>query len=799
MSVLNENTLIGASAAGGYDIPNSLRFNDNDSAYLSRTPASAGNRKTWTWSGWVKRGNLGIDQKILRVPGWLNLNFTTTDTLAIAMGTPRRVTTAKYRDPSSWYHILVALDTSNTTAADRLILYVNSVRIGDFSESNDPSLNEEFVLNSTVAHYLGTQDASSQYLDGYLSEVNFIDGQALTPDSFGETGDYGEWLPKAYAGARGTNGFYLDFKDSGSLGNDAAGSNNWTPTNLAATDQMLDSPTNNFATLNPLSEKGVGQYTFSEGNLELYTGNSYNSYVTSTIGLPLSGKVYIEYECTSSDSKRRDSIGLALNNTTSSYMGQSSTTIGYNGYFGTVTGLVSRTFATFLSGDIIGIAVDCDNGKVWFAKNNVWQEGDPSAGSGQTATLTTPSDWSFALGGYASASSSYIVSGGLNFGQDSSFAGNKTAQGNSDANGIGDFYYATPTGFLALCTKNLPDATVVPSEHFNTVLYTGNGSSTHAITGVGFTPDWLWAKQRNTTRSHRLLDSVRGNGVYLASNNTNSDDSASGLFKTFDSDGFTLDAASALNQSGGTYVAWNWKAGGTGVSNTDGSITSTVSANVDAGFSIVSYTGNGTAGATVGHGLSTAPEMLIVKNRDTGTDGWPVYHSSNTSNPETDYLFLNDTNATADSIFYWNDTSPTSSVFSLGTTGRVNANTENLIAYAFHSVDGYSKVGSYTGNGSDDGTFVYTGFRPAYVMIKRTDSTSNWVSLDSTRDPENATPYKILYPNLSNAEDSSGGFVWEFTSNGIKIRTTSGEINASGGTYIYLAFAESPFKHSNAR
>ena len=191
--------------------------------------------------------------------------------------------------------------------------------------------------------------------------------------------------------------------------------------------------------------------------------------------------------------------------------------------------------------------------------------------------------------------------------------------------------------------------------------------------------------------------------------------------------------------------------------------------------------------------------MLIVKNRDTGTDGWPVYHSSNTSNPETDYLFLNDTNATADSIFYWNDTSPTSSVFSLGTTGRVNANTENLIAYAFHSVDGYSKVGSYTGNGSADGTFVYTGFRPAYVMIKRTDSTSNWVSLDSTRDPENATPYKILYPNLSNAEDSSGGFVWEFTSNGIKIRTTSGEINASGGTYIYLAFAESPFKHSNAR
>jgi len=378
--------------------------------------------------------------------------------------------------------------------------------------------------------------------------------------------------------------------------------------------------------------------------------------------------------------------------------------------------------------------------------------------------------------------------------------------------------------YLPLSTANLPDPAIDPAQgsspedYFNTVLYTGDSATSSAgtvartITGVGFQPDLIWVKSRNnggTWSDHSLTDSVRGNNLSLSSNTTGATinvatDFGNGGIGGPAADGFTIVSGSAgstanLNSSGDTYVAWNWKANGSGVSNTDGSITSTVSANTTSGFSIVSYTGTNSATETIGHGLNQAPDMIIVKSRDSA-DFWPVYHKdTNTDGGENYLMRLNTTDARLNSNVYWNDTAPTSTVFTVGTSSALN-NTDDFIAYCFHSVDGFSKLGSYTGNGSSDGPFVYTGFRPAFVMVKRTDGgTNNWVIYDKERDPYNYVDSR-LFPNTSGSESGGGAsYSYDFLSNGFKVRSIGSEHNLDGGTYIYMAFAENPFKYSNAR
>jgi hypothetical protein len=807
--------------SGGYTIDQSLRFNDDDSAYLSRTPASAGNRKTWTWSGWVKRGNLGIWTNIFgagadgnnktRLKFEDNTGVLFFDNETSGTSNQRFYTTQVFRDTSAWYHLIVAADTTQATSTERLKIYVNGEQITAFTTSNYPSLNLEYNLNNNVAHYYG-QDytGAGGYFDGYLAEVNFIDGQALDPSYFGEADEtYGHWKPIAYTGTYGTNGFYLDFSNSGSIGEDQAGSNDWTANNLAATDVVLDSPTNNFATLNPVYTYGAN-VTLSEGNLGIADKNNNWSSVFATMTKP-SGKLYVE-SCHIANAAGAF-FGIATDSNVSgtgfsdgNYIGKYSNDFGFriNDYgSGSSNNEGYSTNASFTSlgtaqpavGNIYQLAVDFDNGKVYWGKNNTWyNSANPSAGTGGISISTSD------LYHVGMTAQGTVLQQVLNFGQDSSFAGNKTAQNNTDDNGVGDFYYAPPSGFLALCTANLPDPAVVPGENFNTVLYTGNGS-TNAISGVGFQPDWVWGKRRDSTGNNWVFDAVRAAGNQLVTNNTNAEVTGSTEFASFDSDGFTVTStAGSFNASGGSYVAWNWKADNTsGSSNTDGSITSTVAANPDAGFSIVSYTGNASAGATVGHGLSQAPDMIILKDRS-GATNWSVYHASNTSAPETDALALNTTDATSDYL-WWNDTAPTSSVFSLGAISNTNASGNNFIAYCFHSVDGFSKFGSYTGNGSTDGPMVYTGFRPAFVMVKRTDGVpDDWYIRDSVREPENPTDATI-YADLSYAEDTSGGAAYyvDFLSNGFKLKGSGGGFNASGGTYIYMAFAEFPTKFANAR
>jgi hypothetical protein len=816
MSVLNGNTLIGASgtvAAGGgggaYTIDNSLRFNDDDTPKLTRTPSSAGNRKTWTWSGWVKRGDLTGSTQVLFSSGASSsdaarIQFSSNDVLAVLSQTGGGsselylVSDAVYRDSSAWYHIVVAVDTTQATSADRAKVYVNGVAVS-LSTATMPSQNYNTYFSNNVIHTIGRISyTTSNYLDGYLSEVNFIDGLALTPSSFGEFGTYGEWKPLAYAGSYGTNGFYLDFANSGDLGNDVSGNaNDWTPTNLAATDQMLDSPTNNFCTFLPTAI-GVDA-TLSEGNLEhVYGSSSTRSGMSASIGME-SGKWYWEVVISASSVSPCQAL-LGIANT---HYNPSSTTVGIGyypgktihgwGYYGSsgqkYGDLTTASYgSTYAANDIIGLAYDADNGDIFFYKNGVIQDSGTAAYTGLSGVMY-PS--------VGSAGSTETFTGVANFGQDSSFAGNKTAQGNSDANGIGDFYYTPPAGFLALCTQNLPEPTIIPSEHFNTALYTGNGSA-QSITGAGFQPDFTWIKSRSQGDgapyggNHSLFDSIRGVGITLFSNLTNDETSfQSTSLTSFDADGFSIGDKNAVNYNGDQFAAWNWKANGAGVSNTDGTITSTVSANVGAGFSIVSWVGGGAAsGTSVGHGLSQPPEILILKSRDSSAsyeDNWTTYTTA--VDGTLDYLSLNTTDAKVNSGF----AVPTSSVFT-----PMNADVgDNVIGYAFHSVDGYSKVGSYTGNGNSSGPFVHCGFRPAYVLIKRSDSANSWFIYDNKRDEYNVME-KRLYANLSSAE-AAGITTIDMLSNGFKIRDTNGGWNTSGGTYIFLAFAESPFKYSNAR
>ena len=312
-----------------------------------------------------------------------------------------------------------------------------------------------------------------------------------------------------------------------------------------------------------------------------------------------------------------------------------------------------------------------------------------------------------------------------------------------------------------------------PSAYFQTTLYTGNGS-TNAITNSGnsdLQPDWVWIKKRSATENHALYDSVRGTTKTLYSNLTDAEYTESTSLTAFDSNGFTLGSDGIVNANTGTYVSWNWKESAT------------------AGFDIVSYTGDGSSGLTVSHSLSAVPSVMIIKNRS-GSYSWAVYHHKNTSAPETETLFLDTTDATSDRVNEFNDTAPTSSIFTVGDGNSVNNSSENFIAYLFAEKQGYSKFGSYTGNGSTDGTFIYTGFKPAFVIFKKTSATANWSVRDNKRDSFNAGDTN-LFANLVDAESSSNDV--DFLSNGIKLRNAGSNWNSSSATYIYMAFAENPF------
>jgi len=447
---------------------------------------------------------------------------------------------------------------------------------------------------------------------------------------------------------------------------------------------------------------------------------------------------------------------------------------------------------------IVGFAVDMDNGHLWVHVNGTYINGTPnfSTGGNKVASPNTDSTYLPFFNGNGGGSGTWIA----NFGQDSTFAGARAAGGNADENGYGDFAYAPPSGFLSLCSANMPSGAIntlndeTPEDYFNTVLYT----NTTNVTGVGFAPDFVWHKSRNQAYHHYLYDKVRGTGAKgLNSSSTSAEGALDGLgIVSFDSDGVTWSSDAGLSQT--SAVGWFWKANGSGVSNTDGSITSTVSVGATSQqnwFSIVSYTGDGTvaSGSNVGHGLGRKPDAIIVKDRSSAVN-WNAWFNSFTG---SQVIYPNLTNARNSDANVWSATEPTSSVFYVG-NGEVNASSNNYIAYCFANAEGLCKVGKYTGNGSTDGTFVYTGHRPAFLITKHISS-GNWAMWDNRRDPENVVD-NLLYPNR-NLSQNTGTDRFDFLSNGFKCKNINdaNAWNASGVEYLYLSIAEQPFKYANAR
>lgn len=769
----------GNSSAPVFPVQRSVRLRSSNSAYFNRTLTTPTNNKIFTWSGWIKRGALGAT---LTYPNLFSTSIdeilfysaTYIDCLAINFNGATGgsvITTQVFRDPSAWYHIVISVDTTQATASNRVKIYVNGVQVTAFNVSTYPALNYSPSFNSAVSHALGQSITNGRYFDGYLTEVNFIDGQALTPTSFGSiNSSTGVWQPIKYSGTYGTNGFYLNFQDNSAataaaIGKDSSGNgNNWTPNNISVTagvtyDSMVDVPTltgaenANFCTGNPLNADGS---TWSSGNLNFSLPNSTNN-AQGTVSVT-SGKWYWEVVYSANPTQTGvQEIGLRTRWTSGVVYASDGTKY--------VNGTNSSYGASYTNGDVIGVALDMDASTVTFYKNNTSQGSISLTGSGcVNATFTT------------SAGGGTTSTGSVNFGQR-------------------PFSYP-PTGFKSLNTYNLPDSTIPNgATQFAATNWTSNGSTqtvTNTVNGKSFQPDLVWNKARNLVADHALTDSVRGISVYLRSNTTNADTSAPTYLTSLNADGFSLGAANYAN--GTTLTAWQWKAGGTAVTNTSGSISSQVSANPSAGFSIVTYTGTG-ANATVGHGLGVAPKMVIVKRRD-AVMSWAVWQ---TALAGTEYLLLDQTQAKATAATVWNSTTPTSTVFSIGTNQVTNlSSSATYVAYCFSEIAGFSKFGSYTGNGATDGPFIYTGFKPRFVMMKRTDTTGDWVILDSSRSTYNAADAR-LWADLSSLEVSNTGGNTDFLSNGFKLRNTNVDDNASSGTYVYAAFSENPFKNSLAR
>jgi len=770
-------------STSGYTIPYSLRFRAANSAYMSRSFGTPTSNIKWTWSGWIKRGALGTQLVFNGGDGssnnFFSVQFTAGDLIQIAQISGgaynlQMTTSAVFRDPSAWYHIVIVYDSANATSTDRVQIYINNSRqnvsytTGPFGSSTACQWN----VNART-HYLRRLDYSAIYGDMYSAEENFIDGQALTPSSFGQTdATTGVWVPKKYSGTYGNNGFYLKFADASAataaaIGKDSSGNgNNWTPSGISVTsgvtfDQMLDTPTLNYCTGNPLSRHTTNTYNFTNGNLEVEMFDSSNVQIQTRMSMGVSsGKWYWEATLVSY-SIYQPSLGVAADNILNgNYVGGTALQWGVYGPNGDKynNGVFTAYGSAATTNDVVQIALDMDNGKIWWGKNGTWfASGNPASGTNAAFTNLAGNTVlpAMGVGGTTNAGGKYA----FNFGQRA-------------------FAYTPPTGFKALNTANLPTPSIKKgSLYMDATLRTGTGA-TASVSSLGFQPDLVWIKSRSAATDHGLYDSARGVQKQLESNQAAAETTETTGLTAFSSNGYTVGALAQLNTNTATYVDWAWKEGTT------------------PGFDSFVFSGNAT-NRTVSHGLGAVPHFMIFKNRNTA-NGWIVYHRNQNASPATGFLQLQSTAAFISDSTVFNNTAPTSSVFSLGTDISANGSgTNNIIAYLWTSIDGFSLFGSYTGNGSTDGPFVWCGFRPRYVLIKST-GTENWSVQDSARNPYNVVDAR-LKPNSADAEAVSSFQYVDFLSNGFKLRNTDTEKNGSGTTYVFAAFAENPFKYARAR
>ena len=823
-------------AIGGMVIEKSLSNSEAGNKHLNYTPSVSGNRRTFTLSGWFRFydfysrqdflwmcGGSGNDRFQVSVEGNRQINF---EPVVSSSGQARFYTKLKFRDPN-WYHIVFKIDTTQANASDRYNFYVNGVQVAydpDTVATSYPSQNVEFLWGASgVTHKIGQRSYNTDTGNFAMAELHYTSGYAYDATAFGYFEDNtGIWRPKEFTGSYGSAGWHLDFKDSSSgaaLGKDKSGNgNDWTSYNHFLTPgktdcSLFDTPTKTFPLLSNIDRTYTTGVTLRYGNLGwLYNYKPASKTVRATMALPSRGKIYMEWENEQlSNNPGRMGWGLVRytsekqNYDVQAYNDVDYVSISYGGsiWVGTtnITAPASFSAPTYYAGERSAMAIDCSTGDFWLGKvasngTTTWYatdggtDGDPAAAINKTGTLpnfTTATEWvpfvSWHDGGGANSNTLYA---NINFGNHS-------------------FLGTVPTGFTTLSSNTqIPRSTIYnPKKHFDVITYTGNGG-TNRISGLDFQPDWVWIKSRVDAHHNTLHDSVRGPNKQLYSNLTNGEHTHTTFLSSFNSDGFTLEDNSsgtgATNVNARSYVAWCWKAGGSsntfnvdGVGYataaaagiTDGTVPLTgASVNTKAGFSIVTYDGNSSSSTTFGHGLTQAPEIFFHKSRD-NSENWRVYYTI--VDGSYDFMYLNTTGTVNHSGY----ASPNSTVIN-----KADDNGESMIAYCWHSVPGYSAFGYYKGNATGGpnnigGPFVYTGFKPAFVLTKGHNFGSNWNLFDNKRPGQNVVNGR-LFPNLTNAQinDGDSGNQMDMVSNGFKLKGSNADTNNNNSNFIYMAFAE---------
>ena len=825
--------------ASGYTVSNSVVLNRASSEYFNRTH-DASNRDTWTFSTWFKLGDAGSNEfglfsggadmnncSRLVVDAGRNLKYQHFD----SGGTTDHVgTTQVFRDTSAFYHVVLAVDTTQAVEANRIRIYVNGSEVTSFGTSNYPAQNADTDVNTADVHLIGS-DEQPNYFSGYLAETVFIDGAQLAASSFGETNeDSGIWVPIDVSGLTfGTNGFHLNYSDSSALGADTSGnSNNFTVNTLVAADQVEDSPNNdadnnigNYPTWNSILEC---PHSFADGSLTasvVYNGSTKDWLICTVPVVGGSGIYYWETKPTTisgatdvslirSDipnnlvqiSGSNEVYGLRYQN--------SNKQIRFN------NAVIVTATNGYSAGDVIGTLLDSTNGRLYFSINDSWQDG--TAGGASSGTVLTEiqdtTNTTYAIPTFVGT----VITGNDWFpGADNPHSGTDVVEINF---GQKAFAGTMPSNAKRLMTANLPElATTKPTDYFAPVGYTGNATDDRAI-AVGFQPDFTLIKNRDQTDQWRVIDSLRGATKNLAIKAAAENTEAAGL-KAFTSTGFTLGTgASGYNDNTEKFVSYSWLAGGAptadntnaagaapvsgsvmvnGSANTDNLVGTKaalkISANTSSGFSIVRWDSSANAAVTIDHKLGKVPKMYWVKAVDQDY-GWYVYCEGIGN---THYLLLHDEAVAADQA-YWNDTTPTSTVFSVSSAGGlegVNHSGKDFIAYLWADVEGFSKIGSYTGNNNHDGPFIYTGFKPSMFFIKRTDTAvRQWNVYDDQRSTYNPVDYRYWF-DAATANASNGEGQIDFLSNGVKIRDDQDWLNANNSVYIFAAWARSPFASNN--
>ena len=901
-----------ASGGGGggvteYTIDNSLRFDSASSSYLSRTPSSTGNRRIWTWSAWVKRSQFSTTQGRLFGGGvsgteYFEIYYPTDDALRVIWyqgAQTLSTTTPLYRDPSAWYHVVLSVDTTQATAADRIKIYVNGVfqpRTG-----SDPTQNLDTAVNNTVEHDIGRYltGGGTSYFNGYLADIHFIDGSALAPTAFGEfDATTGVWNPIEYTGSYPGNSFHLDMSTT-DVGKDASGNNNdWNISeniatltgafSSALTSGQLKTQTAGFTKpYNVGRSEGVGGLTFTPPtpipyttSVEVYDNNNVthsrvnsgsfvqhapNAWVTVASGSGTINSMFFQRTDNANfdagfyairvdgqvlyDSNQSDYFVDSPTNGTASTGGDPGGSV--VGNYATWNPLLSGSAVTLSDGNLAiqsttgartatsTIAFDIEVDNFYFELTMITGGSTLGILRVEDAYADLVSFTGGTSGGYAYSTNGQKYNNGTGSAYGASYGNgdvigvaagsgqlifykNGVSQGvawsgltgkfffsvgaenmNNVANfGQKTFAYQAPAGFVSLNTANIETPSILNgSEYFDVRLDIGNGGT--QVRTFGFSPDLIWLKMRSSSGSHHIWDTVRG----LGDNELRTNDGPNP--EGFNSAYYTISAATngyqisqdgignEVNFSNNTYVTWAWDAGSTtDTNNTAGSIAATgVRANPSAGFSIVTFPGNSVQGATVGHGLNAIPEFVIVKNLDAGTP-WDVYHKSTgyggVLRMNSDAAFVS-----AGDVF---PSSHTSSTIKLGNSNSQNNNGNDMVAYCWTSIPGFSSFGSYVGNGSSNGPVIPLDFSPALIIMKSAvGGTSNWVIIDNRRPGNgNQINHNTLITNSSSGENASGGTTNDFLSNGFKIRGST-DRNTLNVTYVYAAWAQHPFSIARAR